>query len=58
MKEQCMCGATDCPVCGPLQGYDDKRDDLEDELLNLIKNMTNKELAGFIESIEQSIRMR
>jgi len=19
--ERCMCGATDCPVCGPLQGY-------------------------------------
>ena len=19
--ERCMCGATDCPICGPLQGY-------------------------------------
>ena len=19
--EPCMCGATDCPICGPLQGY-------------------------------------
>ena len=21
MKERCMCGATDCLICGPLQGY-------------------------------------
>jgi len=21
MNEPCMCGATDCPICGPLQGY-------------------------------------
>ena len=20
-REPCMCGATDCPTCGPLQGY-------------------------------------
>jgi hypothetical protein len=21
VAESCMCGATDCPICGPLQGY-------------------------------------
>ena len=21
VAERCMCGATDCPICGPLQGY-------------------------------------
>jgi hypothetical protein len=21
MYERCYCGATDCPTCGPLQGY-------------------------------------
>lgn len=25
MKERCMCGATDCLICGPLQGYSLKR---------------------------------
>lgn len=25
MKERCMCGATDCLICGPLQGYSIKQ---------------------------------
>lgn len=25
MAEPCMCGATDCPSCGPAQGYDVRR---------------------------------
>ena len=26
MSERCMCGATDCPDCGPAQGYRVERD--------------------------------
>lgn len=22
IRERCMCGATDCPSCGPAQGYE------------------------------------
>ena len=28
---RCLCGATDCPECGPLQGYDPDADIPEDE---------------------------
>ena len=35
IPEPCMCGATDCNICGPLQGYydedeDEDYDDFED----------------------------
>lgn len=38
MKEPCMCGAIDCRICGPLQGYridydePEERDISDDEI--------------------------
>ena len=37
--ERCMCGASDCPICGPLQGYASSERDLElalDEVVECI----------------------
>ena len=39
--ERCMCGATDCPICGPLQGYslraEPTKRDLELALENVVE---------------------
>lgn len=31
VAERCMCGATDCPICGPLQGYSVRHKEVEYE---------------------------
>ena len=52
MKEPCMCGATDCRVCGPLQGYAvdqrssrdrDERDIDDDEIHGVDRYLRNEE---------------
>ncbi len=40
--ERCMCGATDCAICGPLQGYSLKQPterDREDALIEVIETI-------------------
>lgn len=37
MKERCMCGATDCLICGPLQGFSLKQPTQRHYELALIK---------------------
>lgn len=40
--EPCMCGAPDCPICGPLQGYDpydERTEDLQEDQRRLAQDL-------------------
>ena len=37
--ERCMCGATDCPICGPLQGYSRSAKPTERDLELALENV-------------------
>ena len=37
--ERCMCGASDCPICGPLQGYARSERDLELSLDEVVETI-------------------